>query len=144
MAKQGFVQIQRTLKRIEREIDKTVEKTLMEFAKKIYSEAMSSLPEGADYLKATFHIETSEDGEYRVTIYSDDEKAAYVEFGTGVWARSYLSGKPMEMKVEAIKFFVNGKGTSYARPYLFPAFYKYRDWLIPEVDRRIQRILNAA
>lgn len=139
----GFRQIQTTLRRIERNVEKEVKSTLLEFAKKIYSEAMSKLPEGAKYLKASFAIETGDNG-YRVTIYSGEEMAAYVEFGTGFYAKTYLSGQPLEMKVEAIKFFVNGKGKMPARPYLFPAFYNYRDWLLPEMDRRIQKVLNAA
>lgn len=139
----GFRQIQATLRKVERNTEKVVKSTLLEFGKKIYQEAMSGLPEGAKHLRGSFSVEKGDNG-YRVTIFSNEEMAAYVEFGTGFWAKTYLAGQPLEMKVEAIKFFVNGKGKMPARPYLFPAFYKYRDWLLPELDRRIQKVLDAA
>lgn len=142
MCAKSIVELSRQLKRLEKDVDKTVKKTLLEFAKRIYREAMADLPDGAKHLKASFSVEVGDNG-YRVTIFSGEEMAAYVEFGTGLWARAYLAGQPIEMKVEAIKFFINGKGKTPARPYLFPAFYRNRDWLIPELDRRIQRLFDA-
>lgn len=47
--------------------------------------------------------------------------APYVEFGTGLYAKEYLSSKPDELKRYAMEFFVNGKGRLPAKPYLFPA-----------------------
>ena len=47
--------------------------------------------------------------------------APYVEFGTGLYAKEYLSDKPSDLKRYAMEFFVNGKGRMPARPFLFPA-----------------------
>lgn len=44
---------------------------------------------------------------------------AYIEFGTGLSAKSILAPYPEEVKQTAIKFFVNGRGTLIGHPYLF-------------------------
>lgn len=56
---------------------------------------------------------------------SAGEVAAYVEFGTGQSAASYLLTVPTEWREIARKYYVNGKGTIIAAPFLLPAFMKY-------------------
>lgn len=138
----GVNDVLRSFRRYEREVEKTIKDTVKEFMQKVMADALANLPHGSQYLRATFHIEVTDEG-YTAWVYSDDELAAYVEFGTGIWARAYLSGKPMEMKVEAIKFFINGKGTMFAQPYLFPAYYRYMGWFEPELKQRLDRIRVA-
>lgn len=123
-------------------IDKVVKDTLLEYIQKIYQDAMSGL-KGASSVKSTFQVSVS-DGGYTVTLFSDEEMAAYIEFGTGNFAATYLAGKPKEMVEDALKFFVNGKGTMPAKPYLFPAFYKYRDEIVKVMDKRIQKLFDSA
>lgn len=69
-----------------------------------------------------------------------DELSAYVEFGTGQNAETFLAGKPEEQVAEAKKFFVNGQGTLAAHPYFFPAIYAHRDELPEEIDKELSRI----
>src|ERR1043165_8839241 len=47
--------------------------------------------------------------------------AAYVEFGTGVFAAAYVPSLPAPLQEYAKTFFVNGKGRVPARPFLIPA-----------------------
>ena len=47
--------------------------------------------------------------------------AAYIEFGTGLFAAAYVPSLPPSLQEYAMTFFVNGKGRIPARPYLFPA-----------------------
>ena len=47
--------------------------------------------------------------------------AAYVEFGTGVFAAAYVPTLPPELQEYAKRFFINGKGRIPAKPFLFPA-----------------------
>jgi len=77
-----------------------------------------------------------------VRIWTDNVFAAYIEFGTGVYAAAYLSGKPSEMTEDAIKFYVNGKGTIQEEPYLFPAYYRFKDEIVIEIDKRVQKYLD--
>lgn len=122
-------------------IDKAVKDTLLEYAQKIFADAMSGLS-SASNIKSSFQLSVSENS-YTVTIFSDEEVAAYIEFGTGDFAATYLVGKPTEMVEDAMKFFVNGKGTMPPHPYLFPAFYKYRDEIVNVMDKRIQKIFDT-
>lgn len=121
------------------EIEKIINSTIEEYGEKIYNEAMAGLG-GASKIRGSFNL-VKEPG--RVVIYTDNEIAAYIEFGTGAYAKEYLSGKPTEMVEEAMKFFVSGKGRLEAHPYLFPIYYKYKVKLMEDLDKRIQKYFNS-
>lgn len=53
---------------------------------------------------------------------SNDDIAAYLEFGTGPYAKEYLSKKPQVIRDYAMTFFVNGRGRTAAHPYLIPSW----------------------
>ena len=61
--------------------------------------------------------------------------APYVEFGTG-------SGVvvPEGFNAFAMQFYVNGKGTMRAQPYLIPAFIKYRKVFLNDMKRIAKNI----
>ena len=136
----GLKSLKIDLDRLPKNIDAIVSSVLSEYIRKIYNEAMSNLSDGSGMVRSSFNVEISNNG-YRVSVFSDNELAAYLEFGTGRYAEQYLSGKPQEMRDEAIKFYVNGEGTLPARPYLFPAFYKYRDEILRVLESRLQKQL---
>lgn len=135
----GIEKVQRALKRFPAELDKVVKSTLLEYARLIFAEAMANLPASAGAIKSTYQIEVKEGG-YVVSIYTDNEIAAYIEFGTGGHAARYLSGQDNEVKESAIAFFVSGEGNMPAQPYLFPAYYKYRPLLIAEMNKRVDAL----
>ena len=61
--------------------------------------------------------------------------APYVEFGTGLYAKELLAGKPREMVQHAREFFKTGKGRTPAQPFLFPAYYEQRPKIISRVKK---------
>lgn len=61
--------------------------------------------------------------------------AAWVEFGTGQSARTYLATVPKYWRDLARKFYVNGRGTIINQPYLLPAYFKYRRIFINELKQ---------
>lgn len=63
--------------------------------------------------------------------------AAYVEFGTGVFAAAYVSILPVEIQEYARTFFINGRGRMPAQPFLFPAIEKARVNLINRLNAQI-------
>lgn len=64
----------------------------------------------------------------------DTEFAAHMEFGTGKSAATYIpSHLPQEWDEYAYTFYVTGKGTRKASPYLFPAFEAERVELIKKI-----------
>lgn len=143
----GMHGLMRKLSQLPKRIDETIEQTLLEYARKILNEAISNLPPGAASIGSTYHIEVLENGK-AVAIYTDNEIAAYIEFGTGnpetvregLSAKEYLATQPQEVVAEALKFFVTGEGTMPAQPYLFPAFYKYRDEIAVKLKERLKRV----
>ena len=119
-------------------IELIVQDVCNKYALLIYQDAMVGLG-NAENIKRSFHV-TNELG--RVLIWTDNEIAAYIEFGTGNHAKAYLAGKPKEMVDEAIKFFVSGKGDMPAKPYFFPALYRWQGELEKELDARIQEYFD--
>ena len=138
----GLQAFNRLLDKIDIEVDKIIKETLLFSANEILQDALSRLPVGSGNVKASFAI-SSEDNGYRVTIFSDEEVAAYIEFGTGDYAKAYLAGKPQEVVDEAIKFFVNGRGKMPAQPYLFPAYLARRDKIVELIDYKINEYLKS-
>lgn len=125
---------------LDRKVDDIINKVLLEFANKM----LDAIP---SELRSSYTLTVEKN---RVILWTEDEMAAYIEFGTGddttvkngLSAKSYLSGQPDMVQKEAIQFFKTGKGTIPAEPYLFPAFFKYRDWALLEMDKRIQELFN--
>lgn len=122
-----------------KKIEDIISNTIHEFGDKIFKETLAGLS-GAESIKSTFNYEKEKNRAY---IYTDNDMAAYIEFGTGKFAEKYLANKPKEMVDEAMKFFINGEGTMPARPYLFKAFNKYKERLPKEIDKRIQKYFNS-
>ena len=128
------------LRSIPQRIEQIARDVIREYAERIYSEAISGIKGGR--LRGSVRLVFSENG-MRATIETDEVILAYIEFGTGDYASAYLSGKPQEMVDEAIKFYVSGKGTMPASPWLFPVYYKYKDEIPKEFDRRVQEFFNT-
>lgn len=127
-----------TLKGLDKKIDQIIRVTLSQYANRIFSEAMSNAPAS---IRSTFRLRSSDDG-MTIEIFSDSELAAYIEYGTGKFASLYLMGKPQEMIDNAMEFFINGLGMLAAKPYLWPAYYKYKDDILPEIEQKIQNLFN--
>lgn len=73
---------------------------------------------------------------YKATIGIEKEAtklAAYIEFGTGISAAYYVPMLEPEFQKIAKSFYINGKGTIMAHPFLIPAYMKYREIFIKEI-----------
>lgn len=138
----GLNKLNNLLSAIEVKVDSIVKEVLLRSANEILQDALSRLPAESSNVRSSFAVEVTENG-YKCTIFSDTEVAAYIEFGTGDFAKAYLAGKPDELVKEAMKFYVNGKGTMPAKPYLFPAFLARRDKIIELIDTRINDYLKS-
>lgn len=69
---------------------------------------------------------------------SAGELAAWVEFGTGQSAKTYLATVPTEWKATASRFFITGRGTIINQPYMLPAFMKYKEQFVKDLKAAIQ------
>lgn len=107
------------------------------FAKAVESDAKMNAPHTTgEILRASILGEVVDNkAQFSVNV----DNAAYIEFGTGNFAASYLSGMPQWVQDYAWQFFVNGKGWLPESPFLIPAFLKNWDILIQD----IKDVLNA-
>lgn len=134
---------------LEKKIDKIILVTISQFANQILEKAISSVSSPLVDARQSYSL-TIDEANVRVTISNRNDMIAYLEFGTGnpetvesgLSAYEYLSTQPAEVRAAAIEFFVTGEGTIPAQPHLFPAYYSIRDLIIPEIDRRVQQLLD--
>jgi len=73
------------------------------------------------FLRNSIHFEPSTPETLRVQIAVSAFYAAYIEFGTGIFAASYVPTLPPEWQKLAMQHFVSGKGRGRQHPFLFPA-----------------------
>lgn len=90
------------------------------------SQAIGSIDDASGY-KGTVFVERSA-----------GPIAAWVEFGTGQSAAYYLTTVPPEWKALAQKYYINGKGTILAKPYLLPAFFKHNVLVVKELKEMLK------
>jgi hypothetical protein len=77
------------------------------------------------------------------TVYIDSSVgpiAAWVEFGTGQSARRYLMTVPPEWREFARRYYINGRGTILAQPFLYPAFIRNEPLAIQDIKEILEKI----
>ena len=108
------------------------------------SESQSDIARGRNWTPISQAIGYSIDSSgYKGSVYverSAGEIAAWVEFGTGQSASNYLATVPPEWKSLAQLYYINGKGTIIAQPYLLPAFLKYKIEYVKELKAALNRL----
>lgn len=73
------------------------------------------------FLRNSIHFEPSTPETLRVQIAVSANYAAFIEFGTGIFAASYVPTLPQEWQKLAKTFYISGKGRGRQHPFLFPA-----------------------
>lgn len=73
-----------------------------------------------------------------VGVMGNNPMAAYIEFGTGIFAKTLLQDYPKWIRDIAWEFYVNGKGTLKSSPYLFNNFLVVEE----KFKRKLNEILN--
>lgn len=74
------------------------------------------------------------------TITTDTKFSAYVEFGTGIFAKDLLGNYPSEWVQMARQFYVNGLGRTPSMPYLYPAYNTEKLNFINELKRSFEQL----
>jgi len=74
-------------------------------------------------------------GEPVADVVADGEIMAYIEFGTGEYAKDYLVSQNAEVRELARKFFKTGRGTLRRFSYLIPTFYENRNKIIERLKK---------
>lgn len=121
------------LNKYKKEIEKDVDSSLSKASKEMASEAKANcaLPSVASTIQ-----QAKIENKYVVT--TQGEHSAYLEFGTGNFAKSLLGPYPKDWKDMAMKFYINGLGRTPSQPYLYPAYQKNAGEAIMEIIEKVE------
>ena len=141
MPVKGIKGVLSNINNFEKEVQDEVKELVMLYTGLIEKEAKNNAPGINDALATTYGTQKA-DTNITSFIFSDiinkgytgiigieanaSKLAVYIEFGTGSSAAGYVPLLPQEFQDIAQKFYVNGKGTLIKKPFLLPAFFKYR------------------
>lgn len=110
----------------------------LKVANEIAVTAIGLAPEDTGKLIGSIDVVENEQG---ISVEVGAPYAAYVEFGTGGDASSYVPTLPQEWQDEAEQFLVNGEGKTGQHPFLYPAVLRHIEELPEAVDEEIQKLL---
>lgn len=130
----GYAQLKKQLQNIEKAVEKDVKEILRNGANDILQRALSKVPVDKGLLKASGGIEETNNG-WVFKVYFSAKYAPYQEFGTGS-----LVEVPLGYEDYAMEFFISGKGAMPAQPFLFPAFFDFRDAIVKEINDLLNKV----
>lgn len=117
---------QQASERIQAAIDKTANNIVQEAS----AQAPGSLSNG---ISAT-------PGNLSSLIDGGSELAAYIEWGTGDFAKAYVATLPVDQQEEALRFFVTGKGHGRPQPFFFPSIMRNTPELLEAIEKELQKL----
>ncbi|SEA59087.1 hypothetical protein SAMN05192529_13124 [Arachidicoccus rhizosphaerae] len=113
----GFDTVMRALQEKQNRIKAVTDQVMKESSQEILTRAKGKcqFPEVRRELTLQYI-----DGKWIVS--TQTPESAYVEFGTGLFAKRYVPGLPGSWQQMAWNFYINGKGRTPSFPYLYPAY----------------------
>ena len=132
----GTSRVLNRLKNVSRETDLAVKSAIQRNTDQIFAEALSAVPVQDSHLRGSGNANTQNPYVGIVAFGgSPAPYAPYVEFGTGINVSI-----PEGFGAYAMQFYVNGKGTMKAQPYLIPAFIKYKKIFLRDMRKIAKNI----
>jgi hypothetical protein len=116
-------------------------KKQVDFAIGINTDAMASEAKQRapyKYSRLRSSISANKIKDYLYELVAQVDYAAYVEFGTGNFAASYVPSLDNEWQILAKEFYVNGQGRTPQNPYLYPAYKR----ILPILYKDLEQITN--
>ena len=133
----GTSQVLNRLKRVSSQATLQTKSAVVRNTDQIYAEAVANVPVQDGHLRGSGNTSYQDNQLTGIVAFGGNAApyAPYVEFGTG-------SGVvvPEGFNAFAMQFYVNGKGTMRAQPYLIPAFIKYRKVFLNDMKRIAKNI----
>lgn len=121
-------ELEKELKNLQNNLEKDVKEILRKGANDILQRALSRVPVDKGILKASGGIEES-DGGWTFKVYFSAKYAAFQEFGTGA-----LVEIPKGYEDYAMEFKMGDSKNMRPQPFLFPAFFEFRDAITKEIN----------
>lgn len=131
----GLTELKKKLKNLDDATKQKIDDYLTAKALEIHADATRNAGNVVDngFLKNGITFNTGTFLSKRVS--SNASYSAYVEFGTGPYVNI-----PPGLEEFARQFYINGKGTTRAQPFLFPAYFK--NVRPKKVEKDIKRIIE--
>ena len=132
----GTSQVLNRLKNVSRQADLAVKSSIQRNTDQIFDEAIQNVPVEFNHLRAS-GVPNTQNPYVGIVSFGGDAApyAPYVEFGTGINVRI-----PEGFGAYAMQYYVNGKGTMKAQPYLIPAFIKYKKIFLRDMKQIAKNI----
>ena len=133
----GITSVTARFKRLSKQAELQTKSSVVRNTDQIYAEAVANVPVLDGYLRGSGNT-SYQDGQLTGIVAFGGNAAPYapyVEFGTG-------SGVviPQGFNAFAMQFYVNGKGTMKAQPYLIPAYLKYKKVFLNDLRKIAKNI----
>ena len=133
----GITSVTARFQRLSKQAELQVKSSVVRNTDQIYAEAVANVPVLDGYLRGSGNTSYQDNQLTGIVAFGGNAApyAPYVEFGTG-------SGVviPQGFNDFAMQFYVNGKGTMKAQPYLIPAFIKYRKVFLSDMRKIAKNI----
>ena len=133
----GTSQVLNRLKSISKDTELVVKSAVVRNTDGIFKDALSAVPIDFGELQRS-GIPSYSDNQLTGTVAfggTPAPYAPYVEFGTGINV-----SVPEGFSAYAMQFYVNGKGTMKAQPFLIPAFIKYKKIFLRDIRKIAKNI----
>jgi len=133
----GTSQVLNRLKRVSSQATLQTKSAVVRNTDQIYSQAVANVPVLDGYLRGSGNTSYLDNQLTGVVAFGGQAApyAPYVEFGTGINVSI-----PQGFSDFAMQFYVNGKGTMKAQPFLIPAYLKYRKVFLSDMRKIAKNI----
>ena len=133
----GTSQVLNRLKRVSSQATLQTKSAVVRNTDQIYAQALSNVPVLDGYLRGSGNTSYKDNQLTGIVAFGGNAApyAPYVEFGTGSGVNV-----PQGFEAYAMQFYVNGKGTMKAQPFLIPAFIKYKNVFLRDIRKIAKKI----
>jgi len=133
----GTSQVLNRLKRVSSQATLQTKSAVVRNTDQIYAQAVANVPVLDGYLRGSGNTSYLDNQLTGVVAFGGQAApyAPYVEFGTGINVSI-----PQGFSDFAMQFYVNGKGTMKAQPFLIPAYLKYRKVFLSDMRKIAKNI----
>ena len=133
----GITSVTARFQRLSKQAELQVKSSVVRNTDQIYAEAVANVPVLDGYLRGSGNTSYQDNQLTGIVAFGGNAApyAPYVEFGTG-------SGVviPQGFSDFAMQFYVNGKGTMKAQPFLIPAYLKYKKVFLNDMRKIAKNI----
>ena len=134
---EGLDKVLKNLKEEGDDIKKMVDFAMAANTEAMASEAKNRAPVDTGRLRASITVDKIKNFSYELV--AQTNYAAYLEFGTGKYAATYVGGLEKEWQILAKQFYVNGQGRIPAQPYFYPSVKRITPILFKDVENILDR-----